>query len=200
MIEFKNVSISRAGKEILRDFEARLLKGSLTVIYGGSGSGKTTLCDLMLGKLQPQTGEITINSEKPSRSFVGAISPDLELLDDRSLAENVALPLEIAGRVHSRLEQTVTAALERVGIEQDSNKVPSAVSGSVRQKAAVARAVVSEPYVLIADEPTLHLDLAASKEIAELLMKEQLRGMTVVVITSDAAFRDSFPNATHIAL
>jgi cell division transport system ATP-binding protein len=202
MIEFKNVSVERSGMPVLTDLSFHALRGSMTVIFGASGSGKSTICDLLLGKMDAQSGTVHVSGEKPSSatSKVGLIASGLSLLSDRSIEENIALPLEISGIQSKRKAAIVSAILQRFGLESVRNNFPSAVSGSVRQKSAIARAVASEPFVLVADEPTLHLDTHASKEIAEALLKEQVRGMTVLVLTSDSTFKEQFPNATHITL
>jgi putative ABC transport system ATP-binding protein len=199
MIEFKHVSVNRSGLPVLTDFSMHVPKGGMALIFGGSGSGKSTICDLILGRLSAQAGEVRINDSQ-NREKIGAISPSLELLDDRTVRENIRLPLEIAGVNSKRQEIIVEALLDRFALHSVANERPSTLSGSTRQKTAIARAVVSEPFILIADEPTLHLDQAASKEIADILLKEQARGMTMVVLTSSREFRDSFPNASQIAL
>jgi ABC-type ATPase involved in cell division len=199
MIELKNVTVTRSGTPVLSEFSMHAVRGSMTVIFGGSGSGKSTICDLILGKLDAQAGEVLVN-DTDRREKIGAITPSLELLSDRSVRENVALPLEIAGASSTRRANAVGSVLDRFGLQSVADERPAALSGSMRQKAAIARAVVSEPYVLVADEPTLHLDLAASMEIADLLSKEQVRGMTVIVLTGDEVFKNQFSNATHIAL
>ena len=199
MIELKNVTVTRSGLPVLSDFSMHAARGSMTVIFGASGSGKSTICDLILGKLDAQSGEVRA-SQSYEVSKVGAISPSLELLDDRTIRENIALPLEIAGVDVKRTKNAVDSVLDRFALQSVADERPTAISGSTRQKAAIARAVVPEPFILLGDEPTLHLDHTASKEIADILLKEQSRGMTVIVLTSNPQFKDCFPNATHVSL
>lgn len=192
----------RSGVAVLRDFNLFVPKGSLTVIFGGSASGKSTICDLIAGQIVPEAGQVLIDgkSDSVSQEQIGIISPVLSILDDRTLYDNIRLPLELNGVSKQRSTVAMTAVLQRFGLEEIQNELPQNVSGSVCQRVAIARAVVSEPFVLIADEPTLHLDANASREIADALMKERVRGMTVLVLTGNSEFRDLFTNAIQVTL
>jgi len=202
MIEFKNGSVTRSNVPVLTDVTLSLPKGSMTVIFGGGASGKSTIAGLISGNLEPASGTVELNgaSAKKTQTLVGVISPSLALLDDRSIYDNIALPLELAGHGKKRVAESVTSVIHRFGLADVQQQFPSSVSSGLKQKAAIARAVVSEPFILVADEPTLHLDRSSANDVAESLSREQLRGMTVVVLTSNAEFRDLFLGATHVML
>jgi cell division transport system ATP-binding protein len=204
-ITFSQVSYaSSTGEEVLSKCDLQIEKGSLTVLLGPSGSGKSTLLKLLTRELQPTYGEITTpysgNDLVSFRRTLGVVSSESVLHDDRTVEENIELLLELAGTGSSRREERVGAILERFGLAGIAQKYPRSLSMGERQRALIARAAASEPFVLLADEPAAHLDSAASSEIVRLLQHENLRGMTVIVATSDPGFAGQFSNATIVPL
>src|SRR4051812_19031028 len=134
MIEFKNVSVTRSNVPVLTDFNLFVQKGSLTVIFGGGASGKSTIADLISGNLEAASGVVEVNgkSVKASRSHVGLISPGLLLLDDRSIYDNIALPLELIRLSRKRITEAVDSVLQRFGLEDVQHQSPSAVSSGLK--------------------------------------------------------------------
>jgi putative ABC transport system ATP-binding protein len=172
-------------------------QGSFTAIMGPSGSGKSTLLHL-LGLLdRPTSGEVLLDGQEASklsdaertrirRDRLGFVFQFFNLIPVLSIAENVSLPAAIAGRRGSEVRERLDRALASVGLSAHGAKLPSQVSGGEQQRAAIARALFSEPVVLLADEPTGNLDTTTSSEILGLLRDAQRDlGQTVVVVTHD---------------
>ncbi len=190
---------------ILDGFALRVEKGSLRVLLGSGGSGKTTIFKLLSGEINPERGEVIVGGEDVTllkrnklakfRRSVGVISQDEPPLETRTVEEQIALPLEIDGMNAARRHAQIEAVIERFGLQSARTRKPASLSRSERQRVAIARAVVREPLVLLADEPAAHLDLKDSQEIAQLLLHENLRGMTVLIGTSDEHFASNFPQA-----
>ncbi len=190
-------------RRILDGFDLHIEKGSLVLLLGAGGSGKTTLFKLLAGEQTPERGEVLVGGiSVPSlsggklaryRRSLGIVMQDAPLLENRSAEEQIMLPLEIEGMSAERRHERAQAAIERFGLSDARRKLPKALSMSERQRVAIARAVVREPLVLLADEPAAHLDANDSKEIARLLLHENLRGMTVLIGTSDEHFASYFP-------
>ncbi|MDP4200794.1 MAG: ATP-binding cassette domain-containing protein [Bacteroidota bacterium] len=212
MIAFQNVTARHPDSErpVLQDFNLALEKGSLTVLLGGSGSGKSTVCALLVGDLQPEVGSILVNGvdmtsarerdRAEHRKMLGMVSSSMPLLDDRNIGENIALPLELNGVSPKRREIRLRDVLDRFELTALASARPQSLSMGERQRAAIGRAVIAEPYLLIADEPTAHLDVVASQDIANALIREERRGMTVLITTSDEAFASCFPDGRILRL
>jgi len=204
-ITFSNVSYaSPTGEEVLTHYDLQVEKGSLTVLLGPGGSGKSTLLKLLTRELEPTQGEIsTPYSESDLVSYrrtLGVVSSESVLHDDRTVEENIGLPLELASMGSSRRQEQVGAVVERFGLAAVAGKYPRSLSMGERQRVLIARAAAPEPFVLLADEPAAHLDSAVCSEIVRLLQHENLRGMTVIIATSDPGFAGQFSNATIVPL
>jgi len=134
------------------------------------------------------------------RRSIGLLSQDLPLLEDRTIGENLLLPLELAGLRSPRCRERVASVLERFGLSDARDTLPKGVSMGERQRACIARAVITEPLVLFADEPAAHLDARSAAEIAAHLIRENLRGMTILMGTHDEDFSRLFPSAVIVRL
>jgi cell division transport system ATP-binding protein len=205
------ISLSKVSyRGVLAGFDLRIHKGSLTVVLGPSGSGKTTLFKLLTGELRPESGEIVVGGVSVAslgkkelaryRQSIGVVFQDVSLLDDRSVAEQIALPLEIEGMTRDEYSKRTEEVIARFALGELRDKYPRSLSMSERQRVAIARAVASEPLVLLADEPAAHLDWPAGSEIANLFMHEHLRGMTILIGTNSADFARLFSGADIIPL
>jgi cell division transport system ATP-binding protein len=174
-------------------FEIR--HGELVVLSGHSGAGKSTLLKMIPAIEQPSDGTVRINGQDISRLGPGAIPylrrslglvlQDSRLLFDRSVFDNVMLPLVITGHPPRDAARRAAAALARVGLEGRERELPAGLSGGEQQRVAIARAIVNRPSILIADEPTAHLDSAYAREIADLFKSFNDAGVTVLVSTHD---------------
>jgi cell division transport system ATP-binding protein len=196
MIEFEQVGKRYAGgHEALADVNFSVGAGELVVLSGHSGAGKSTLLKLIPAIERPTAGRVLLNGQDVGRlrgsaipylrRKLGLILQEHRLLADRSVFRNVALPLEIAGHPAREAEKRAHAALERVGLKDQGKERPVTLSGGEQQRAAIARAIVNRPAILIADEPTAHLDADYAREIAELFRSFNAAGVTVLVATHD---------------
>jgi ABC-type ATPase involved in cell division len=207
----ESISLSKVVCRNVPDgFDLHIEKGGLTVILGPSGSGKTTLFKLLTGELQLESGEILVGGVSVKslgksniakfRQSIGVVFQDVSLLEDRNVADQIALPLEICGMKKAFRLKRIDAVIDRFLLQNLRDKCPRSLSMSERQRAAIARAVAGEPLVLLADEPAAHLDSLSASEIANLLMHEHLRGMTILIGTSSAEFAAMFPQAAVIPI
>lgn len=178
--------------------DLRVTRGEAVAITGPSGSGKSTLLHAVGGVLVPDEGDVRVVGEdvralgedgrsRLRRTRVGILFQHGQLVDELSLLENVALPLLLEGRRRGEAEETAAAWLRRVGVADLADRLPTEVSGGQLQRAALARALVPGPDVLLADEPTGALDSRAGEQIMELVaeLAEEER-MTVLLVTHDA--------------
>lgn len=198
MISFNNVSMRYPNSaHLFRQVSFNIEKGDFVLITGQSGAGKSTLLKLMAGIEAPSGGQILINEQDIStlhqnaipylRRRFGLVFQDHKLLYDRNSFENVALPLSIQGITGEEAARRVRAALDKVGLLNKEKAMPITLSGGEQQRLAIARAVVSRPSIVIADEPTGGLDRVASLEIMQLLKAFNDVGVTVVIAMHDVA-------------
>jgi cell division transport system ATP-binding protein len=196
MIEFSHVYRTYNGPvHALCNINLKVAKGEFVFLTGPSGAGKTTLFKLLSAYDKPTSGSVVVsdfnlahmNPEKVAayRRRIGVVFQDFKLLKDRSIAENVALPLLARGDRASVVERKVTEMLELVGLSAKSDQLPDMISGGEQQRTAIARALIHQPGLLIADEPTGNLDPVLSEEIMDLLERASQQGTTVVVATHD---------------
>ncbi len=196
MIRFSQVSKRYAGgADALSGVTFHLEPGSLTFLTGHSGAGKSTLLRLILLLDRPSRGQLVvggINLGKLSRRHIpsyrrgiGAVFQDNRLLADRSVADNVALPLLVSGVPHREVGRRVRAALDKVGLLRLERAMPETLSGGEQQRVGIARAVVNRPNILIADEPTGNLDDAMADGVMNLLREFNRHRVTVLVATHD---------------
>ncbi|WP_029148374.1 cell division ATP-binding protein FtsE [Methylophilus sp. 5] len=198
MIVFNNVSMRYPNSaHLFRQVSFSIDKGDFVLVTGHSGVGKSTLLKLMAGIELPSSGRILINQQDISqlhpnavpylRRRFGLVFQDHKLLYDRNSFDNVALPLSIQGITGEEAARRVRAALDKVGLLNKEKAMPITLSGGEQQRLAIARAVVSRPSIVIADEPTGGLDQAASLEIMQLLKAFNDVGVTVVIAMHDVS-------------
>lgn len=196
MLKFNNVSkrYPETG-EVLRDISFHLRHGEMAFLTGHSGAGKSTLLKLIAVMERCTRGQIFLDGENLSaakdgqipflRRKMGFIYQDYKLLQDRTVFDNVALPLVIAGIGHQEIVRKVRAVLDKVGLSGKERKFPIALSGGEQQRVGIARAVVNKPPIIIADEPTGNLDPELATEIMRLFVSFQQVGVTVLVASHD---------------
>ena len=195
MIEFDRVSRRYGDFDAIRNLNLTLARGEMAFLTGHSGAGKSTLLRLLLLLDRPTGGEIRVNGERtasiPARSVpsyrrrFGVVFQEHRLLFDRSVHDNVALPLVMAGFSPRDSARRVRAALDKVGLLGSEGANPAMLSGGEQQRVGIARAVVARPEFLIADEPTGNLDPQLSAEIMGLFEAFNQVGVTVLVATHD---------------
>src|SRR5512136_1120842 len=179
----------------LVDVNLEIRKGEFVFVTGPSGAGKSTLLKLVFCAEPPSGGQLLVfgrNVAKLGRSGVpflrrniGVVFQDFKLLPDRTVAENVAFPLEVRGIAAAEVRRRVTAILRSVGLDHKQRRFPLSLSGGEQQRVAVARALVADPALLLADEPTGNLDPDRTLEVMDLLEDANARGTAVVVATHD---------------
>ncbi len=198
MIEFNEVSKRfPGGYEALGQVNFSLAKGEMAFLTGHSGAGKSTLLKLIAMLDKPSSGQIVVNGVRLDqlkkrdipgfRSRLGLTFQSPYLLHDRTVFDNVALPLLIQGLSPQTIAKRVHAALDRVGLLRLEKMLPTHLSGGEQQRVGIARAVVHKPSLLLADEPTGNLDPALSAEVMSLFQQFNQAGVTVLVATHDLA-------------
>ena len=192
MILFDNVSKRYpSGKEALSDVSLRIKTGEMAFLTGNSGAGKSTLLKLVMVLERATKGQVIIQDVNLSRIAtknipalrrnIGVVFQNHQLLFDRNVFENVALPLHIAGFQHREIGRRVRAALSKVGLNRREKAYPISLSGGEQQRVGIARAVVNRPPLLLADEPTGNLDPALSEEVMNLFLQFNQVGVTVLI-------------------
>ncbi len=208
MIRFDRVSKRYPpGIDALSNVSFRIAAGELAVIEGHSGAGKSTLLKLMAAIERPTGGAVLLSGQNVGslkrqaipylRRNIGLVFQDQKLLFDRNAFDNVMLPLSIAGFPPREAAQRVRAALDKVGLLEREKALPIALSGGEQQRLSIARAVVSRPNLLLADEPTAHLDDETAADVGRIFAEFHQVGVTVVVATYDTRL---FPDARRIRL
>jgi cell division transport system ATP-binding protein len=193
VIAFDNVAYSYGGGELLSEVSLRLAPGSFHFLTGPSGSGKSTLLKLAYAELRPTTGQVTLfdrdvqslsrDDVARTRRRIGIVHQDCKFLDHLSLAANMALPFTVSGRESD--PQDLDDLLAWVGLKHLANALPPSLSGGERQRAALARAVIVGPDVILADEPTGNVDWEMSLRLLALLVELNKMGKTILVATHD---------------
>jgi cell division transport system ATP-binding protein len=184
------------GKVALRDIDLVLGEGEFVFLVGPSGAGKSTLLRLLIRDELPSAGELSVDgrdlSRVPRRKVpelrrkIGVVFQDYKLLPTRTVRENVAFALEVTGTPRRRIRPAVDRALAVVGLADAADQMPTTLSGGEQQRTAIARALVHEPRLIIADEPTGNLDPLISWEIIQLLLRINELGVTVLMATHNA--------------
>jgi len=179
----------------------------VVAVMGPSGSGKSTLLNLVAGLDKPTAGTVTVAGRRIDSlgesalarfraRHVGIIFQFFNLLDDLTVEDNVLLPAQLAGASRRRARARAGELLERMGIGQHRDAYPARLSGGQRQRVAIARALVNSPELLLADEPTGALDIAAGQEIGQLLRELNAGGQTLVLVTHDPSLAQRYAART----
>ena len=218
MIAFEKVCKSYPNSaEILQNINLEISSGELVFVTGPSGAGKTTLLKLISATEKPSSGSIIFENQNLAsikdkeipflRRRFGMIFQDHKLLYDRNCFENVALPLEINNMSKADINRRVRAALDKVDLLKKERMMPVTLSGGEQQRLAIARAIVSRPSILIADEPTANLDKEYAEEIMNIFYSFQQVGVTVIISTHEipstkinSGFRGSLFTALFIEI
>lgn len=196
MIRFRNVTKQYPrGKRALHDVSLYVESGEMVFVTGRSGAGKTTLLKLIMCREACSYGQIILGEKDlnkiPKRQIpylrrqIGLISQNPYLIEERTVFQNVALPLVVAGYSQEDIAKRVRAALDKVGLLGKEWAYPGEISAGENQRVGIARAVVNRPTILLADEPTGNLDPQLSKEIMQLLAQFHQVGVTVIIVTHD---------------
>ena len=194
MIQFKNVSkIYDNGTKALSDVNITINSGEFVFLVGPSGAGKTTAVKLLLREIQPTQGEIIVNGRDITklkkkeipfyRRNLGVVFQDFRLLPDKTVYENVAFAMEIVEARERDIRKQVPSVLAMVGLASKAYSYPHQLSGGEQQRATLARAIVNNPSILVADEPTGNLDPETAMDIMRLINMINHRGTTVIMAT-----------------
>ena len=198
MIEFDNLSKRyEGGFEALKKISFQMESGEMAFLTGRSGAGKSTLLKLLMLMERPTSGNLLINGKNLNqlrkaqiptyRRQLGVVFQNHRLLMDRSLFDNVSLPLQVSGYPRAEMSRRVRAALDSVGLLEREQLRPMELSGGEQQRIGIARAIVHKPRILLADEPTGNLDPQLSAEIMALFRRFQTVGVTVLIATHDVS-------------
>lgn len=195
MIELQNVSYSYGGSELLTDISLKLAPGSFHFLTGPSGSGKTTFLKLCYMELTATAGQVQVFGQDTrsmerdeiarNRQRIGVVHQDCQFLDHLPLTANIALPLTVSGRETTTEMENLGDLMSWVGLSGRANALPAELSGGERQRAALARAVIMSPDVVLADEPTGNVDWEMSKRLLTLLVELNRMGKTIMIATHD---------------
>jgi cell division transport system ATP-binding protein len=204
MIEFFHVNKQYIkNQNALTDINLSVEKGEFIFLTGSSGAGKSTFLKLIYKDELPTKGQILINSVNINllpdnklyrlRRDIGIVFQDFKLLNNRTIYENVAIPLIVRNERRSIINKVVMSALTIVGLSHRRNYIPSHVSGGEQQRVAIARAIVGNPKIIIADEPTGNLDTELSINIIKIFERINANGITIVIATHDNNLLQMFP-------
>ena len=203
VVRFENVGLRYGlGPEVLRDVSFRLEPHSFQFLTGPSGAGKTSLLRLLFLSLRPTRGLITLfghdiallsrDALSTLRRRIGIVFQDFRLLDHMTTYENVALPFRVIGRDEDTFRDEVVELLHWVGLGERMWALPPVLSGGEKQRAAIARAVIARPQLLLADEPTGNVDPNLARRLLRLFVELNKSGTSVVIATHDIALMDQF--------
>lgn len=195
-IEFRNVTMIYDGRKVLNDLSFKVMKGETKIILGGSGCGKSTTIKLVLGLIKPDSGQILVEGEDITnydenhmmkvRKKLGMIFQEGALFDSLSVYENVAFKLHEQGVPEEDVESEVRRMLRFVNLEDAIDKMPAELSGGMRRRVGIARALVGDPKIVMFDEPTAGLDPPTARTICELAMKlRDLEDVSSIFVTHE---------------
>jgi len=203
VIRFENVGLRYGlGPEVLRDVSFHIGSGSFQFVTGPSGAGKTSLLRLFFLSLKPTRGSVRIFDKDAAtvsrdmipglRRRIGIVFQDFRLLDHLTTFENVALPLRVGGADEGSYRRDVSELLEWVGLGDKMWVYPQVLSGGEKQRAAIARALITKPEILLADEPTGNVDPPLARRLLRLFVELNRLGTSVVIATHDLALMDQY--------
>jgi cell division transport system ATP-binding protein len=190
------------GPEVLRDLTFRIEPHSFQFLTGPSGAGKTTLLRLLFQSMRPTRGLITLFGHDTAtlgsdalstlRRRIGIVFQDFRLLDHLTTYENVALPLRVLGQTEDAFREEVVELLQWVGLGERMSALPPVLSGGEKQRAAIARALIARPQLLLADEPTGNVDPNLAQRLLRLFIELNKTGTAVVIATHDIGLMDQY--------
>jgi len=203
MIQMYHVDLRYTGGTYgLRDISLTLERGEFVFLTGSSGAGKTSLLRLLFGAEAPTAGQILVSGRNITRlrsaqvpalrRQIGVIFQDFKLLPERTVFDNVAIALEIAGTAKREIRTRVWSLLKRLGLGHRIDHRPRTLSGGEQQRVAIARALVNDPPLLLADEPTGNLDPGLALDIMDIIADAHARGTTVIVATHDPTLLERY--------
>jgi len=203
MVRLENVGLRYGhGPEILKDISFVLAPGEFRFLTGPSGAGKTSLLRLLFLSMAPTRGFMSVFGQDTTqigrqdlpllRRRIGIVFQEFRLLDHLTTYENVALPLRVAGLAEEKYRADVMELLKWVGLAEQARVMPQVLSGGEKQRAAIARAVIAKPQLLLADEPTGNVDPALAKRLLRLFVELNKSGTSIVIATHDIAVMDQF--------
>ncbi len=207
MIEFKGVHKTyESGTKALSDINIRIDKGEFVFIVGASGAGKSTFLKLIMREETPSAGEVIVNNYQLSklkrrqipymRRTMGIVFQDFRLINSMNVFDNVAFAMRVVGCSQREVRKRVPYILGLVGLEGKARSFPNELSGGEQQRVGLARALVNNPSMIVADEPTGNIDPEMSYEIVELLTEINRRGTTVLMVTHEHDLVHKFPHRT----
>ncbi|MFA0404895.1 cell division ATP-binding protein FtsE [Vibrio sp. 10N.222.52.C12] len=211
MIKFQQVSKAyRGGRQALQKVDFHLKRGEMAFLGGHSGAGKSTLLKLICAIERPTDGRVWFNDHDitriPAKDIpflrrnIGIVFQDHRLLMDRSIFDNVALPMRIESISENEIKRRVSAALDKTGLLDKARCLPSQLSGGEQQRVGIARAVVNRPTLLLADEPTGNLDPELSNRVLRLFEEFNRSGVTIILATHDVGLVNTRPQYRHLEL
>ena len=193
MINFIDVSVKHSDSRGIHNISFNIEKGQFVYLMGPTGAGKSTIINSILRATIPNSGQIIVDNMDISlfshidlayyRRNIGMVFQDFKLMNDRTIFENIALPLQILGVNQKIIVERVRDILIKVGLSHKNNAYPNELSGGEQQKACVARALIKKPKIVVADEPTGNLDPSSSDDIIDLLESESKLGTTIIMAT-----------------
>ena len=193
MIQFINVTVKHSDSRGIQSLSFKVNKGQFIYLMGPTGAGKSTVIKSIQKSINIDSGQVIVDNQDISkfnnlelafyRRNIGMIFQDFKLLNDRTIFENIALPLQIIGLKTDIIHDKVKNILLKVGLNKRNNKYPYELSGGEQQKVCVARAIIKTPKIILADEPTGNLDPSASDDIIDLLEEESKSDVTVIMAT-----------------
>ena len=195
MIQLHQISFSYGDLSVLEKVSFRVERGEFVFLLGPSGSGKTTLLRLLYADLEPIGGDLSVVGQPLARldkvslpyfrQKIGLVFQDFKFVADKTVQDNLALPQRLVGTQPQTIKENVHKLLNQMGLVHHQNALPAEISGNERRRLAIARAVINNPLLLLADAPTEGLDLRLSLEVMALLDALNFQGMTIFVATSD---------------
>jgi cell division transport system ATP-binding protein len=211
VVRFENVGLRYAlGPEVLCDLTFGIAPHSFQFLTGPSGAGKTSLLRMLFLALKPTRGLITLfghdiaTLQKDSlailRRRIGVVFQDFRLLDHLTTYENVALPLRVIGKEEESYRGEVVELLQWVGLGDRMSALPPVLSGGEKQRAAIARAVIAQPQLLLADEPTGNVDPKLAQRLLRLFVELNKSGTSILIATHDIALMDEYDGARRLVL
>lgn len=208
LITYQHVSISLQGQEILSDVNFELKKGEFVYLIGKVGSGKSTFLKTLYGEVDINDGEAQVlgysirqlkRKDLPTlRRKLGIVFQDFQLLTDRTVHENLKFVLKATGwKSRTEIEKRIEEVLRQVGMENKGYKMPNELSGGEQQRIVIARAILNQPDIILADEPTGNLDVETGRHIVELLQDICHQGSAIIMTTHNLNLLSEYPGKVY---